>query len=201
MSMKPTAIGMPPAKLAMPPVPSQLPAIRLDTGAIVLNDRQVPDAEKGLAAIDFAAMPSGDVIKIGLDAEQALQHTLDGFLARIDKNNAAAVFALFGRLEKGVEDANLPEILEKVQNGEKPGMFGTMLGKLRGKRPDEVASELMADVGAMVSGRTKTLADRMTKLELWRALRLVHRRRRRGARGARQGQGLCRRRRGKAEPG
>lgn len=165
MSMKPTTIGTPAVKLAMPPQAAQLPAVRMDTGAIVLKESQVSDAEKGLAAIDFATMPSSDVIKIGLDAEQALQHTLDGFLSRIDKNNAAAVFALFGRLEKGVEDANLPEILEKVQNGEKPGMFGAMLGKLRGKRPDEVASELMADIGTMVTGRTKTLADRMTKLE------------------------------------
>ena len=47
-----------------------------------------------------------------LSAEQALQRTLDGFLARLDKNSASAVFALFGRLEEGVQDAKLPEILE-----------------------------------------------------------------------------------------
>ena len=70
-----------------------------------------------------------------------MQRTLDGFLARLDKNSAAAVFALFGRLEQGVEDADLPEILDKLQNGEKPGFLSSLLGRFRGKRPEEVAAE------------------------------------------------------------
>jgi hypothetical protein len=136
-----------------------------ETGAIVLKPEQVPDAEKALAALDFASMRSGDVIKIGLDAETSLQRTLDGFLARLDKRTAAKVFDLFGRLEKGVEDAKLPEVLEQVQSGEKPGLLGAILGKLRGKGRDEVAEELLAEIGDLVAGRTKTLADEMNLLE------------------------------------
>nr|WP_237681304.1 hypothetical protein [Agrobacterium tumefaciens] len=110
-------------------------------------------------------MQSGDVIRIGLEAEQALQRTLDGFLAGLDKNSAAAVFALFGRLEQGVEDADLPEILDKLQNGEKPGFLSSLLGRFRGKRPEEVAAEFLAEIGDLITGRTRTLADRMMKLE------------------------------------
>ena len=137
----------------------------MDTGAIVLSEEQVPLAEQALAALDFATLPSGEVIKIGLEAEQSLQRTLDGFLARLDKNTAAKVFALFGELEQGVEDAKLPEILDKLQNGEKPGFLGALLGRFRGKRADEVAAELLAEIGDLISGRTKTLADRMMTLE------------------------------------
>lgn len=104
----------------------------LDTGAIVLRPEQVPQAEQALAALDFAAVPSGDIIKIGLSAEQALQKTLDGFLTRLDKKTASKVFALFGRLEKGVDDAKLPEILEKIQKGEDPGFFAGLFAKLVG---------------------------------------------------------------------
>jgi len=154
------AAGTPAPTLANGSVP---PAF--DTGAIVLKPEQVPEAEKAVAALDFAAMRSGDVIKIGLDAETSLQRTLDGFLARLDKKTAAKVFDLFGRLEKGVDDAKLPEVLEKVQKGEKPGLLGLILGKLRGKGRDQVAQELLAEIGDLVAGRTRTLADEMDKLE------------------------------------
>jgi len=157
-------IGSDPGKGSIAPSTAVV-AAPLATGAIVLRSEQRVEAEKQLAQFDFAAMPSGDVIRIGLDAEQALQRTLDGFLARLDKNSAAAVFALFGRLEKGVEDANLPEILEKVQNGEKPGLIGSLLGRLRGKRPEQLAEELMTAIGNLIAGRTRTLADEMAKLE------------------------------------
>lgn len=164
--MKPTTIGVAPGtavqdRLQAAPVPPVL----MNTGAVVLRAEQLPVAQDALSALDFEKMPSGDIIKIGLDAEQALQRTLDGFLARLDKQTASSVFALFGRLEKGVEDAKLPEILDKIQNGEKPGVFGSLFGKLRGKRADEVVADLMAEIGDLISGRTRTLADELTKLE------------------------------------
>lgn len=163
--MKPTTIGTAPSKDATPTTMRSLVPIPIDTGAIVLRPEQLATAEQALAGIDFAAMPPGDIIKIGLEAEQALQRTLDGFLARLDRNSAAAVFALFGRLEKGVEDANLPEILEKVQNGEQPGFFGRLLGRMRGKRAEQLAEELLAAIGNLIAGRTRTLADEMARLE------------------------------------
>lgn len=162
--MQPTTIGSPPA-VTTDTGQVLVAAMPIETGAIVLRSEQMPEVQKGLAALDFAAMPSGDVIKIGLDAEQALQRTLDGFLARLDKNTASAVFALFGRLEQGVEDAKLPDILDKLQNGQKPGLISSLLARLRGKRPDEIAGEFLAEIGDLISGRTKTLADRMSKLE------------------------------------
>lgn len=163
--MKPTTIGSSPRLLTGVPLQGTVPAIPINTGAIVLSELQVQEAEKMLAALDFRAMQSGEVIRIGLEAEQALQRTLDGFLARFDKNSAAAVFALFGRLEQGVEDADLPEILDKLQNGGKKGFLSSLLGRFRGKRPEEVAAEFLTEIGDLITGRTKTLADRMMKLE------------------------------------
>lgn len=164
--MKPTPLGSAPTSPAAQTLQQPLVQIApIETGAVVLRPDQLPQAQKALEAMDFAAMPPGDVIKIGFDAEQALQRTLDGFLARLDKNTASAVFALFGRLEKGVEDARLPEILDEVQKGEKPGFIGSLLGRLRGKRPDQIAQEMLSRIGELISGRTKTLADEMARLE------------------------------------
>lgn len=158
-SMKPTTIGSIPAE------GSRTLPVAMNTGAIVLRPEQLPEAEKELARHDFVQMPPGDVIRLGLDAERELQKTLDGFLQRLDKNTAAKVFALFGRLEKGVEDANLPEVLDRIQNGEKPGFVGSLLNRFRGKRPEEIAEEFLRSIADLVSGRTKTLADEMTRLE------------------------------------
>lgn len=164
--MKPTLIDTSPViPTAETATQLPIPVATLDTGAVVLRPEQAPQAQKALDALDFAAMPPSDVIRIGLDAEQSLQRTLDGFLARLDKNTASAVFALFGRLEKGVEDARLPEILDEIQNGEAPGFFARLMGRLRGKRPEQLIEELMARIGQLIAGRTRTLADEMARLE------------------------------------
>ncbi|MBI2775736.1 MAG: hypothetical protein HYX57_00510 [Chloroflexi bacterium] len=143
--------------------PPSLPL--LDTGAIVLAPAQVLEAEKAVATFDFEAMRAGDVIKIGLDAETSLQRTLDGFLARLDKQTAATVFDLFGRLEKGVDDAQLPAVLEQIQRAEEPGLLARIVGRLRGKNRDQLARELFVEIGDLVAGRTRSLADEMTRLE------------------------------------
>lgn len=160
--------------------PTELPATRppgdtrpaatvqatpLDTGAIVLRPDQVPQAQQALQALDFGATPPSEIISIGLGSEQALQQTLDGFLTRLDKKSAAKVFALFQRLEKGVDDARLPEILEKIQQGEQPGFFAGLFAKLTGRKPEDAVREFMQEVGDLVAGRTRTLADEMQRLE------------------------------------
>lgn len=142
-----------------------IPAPPLDTGAIVLRPEQVPQAEQALRALDFGAVAPGDIINIGLGSEQALQQTLDGFLARLDKKTAAKVFALFQRLEKGVDDAKLPEILEKIQRGEQRGFFASLIAKVAGRKPEDAFREFMQEVGDLVAGRTRTLADEMQRLE------------------------------------
>ena len=163
--MKPTVIGSTDRGATTAVATPPLPMVQMNTGAVVLRPEQEPRAQEALQAIDFESMPSGEVIRIGLEAEQALQRTLDGFLARLDKKSASRVFALFDRLEKGVEDAKLPEILDRIENGEKPGVLGSLFGKLRGKDVQDIASELMEEIGDMVAGRTRTLADELGKLE------------------------------------
>ena len=164
--MKPTTIGQPSSAVASAPTTSPtIDAAPLDFGAIALAPDQVPRAEATLAALDFSTIAPGDIVKLGLDAERSLQETLDGFLSRLDKNTAAKLFDLFGRLEKGVEDAQLPDLLKRIQEGEKPGFFSGMMARLRGKSPEDLFKEFMDEVGALVAGRTQTLADQMRRLE------------------------------------
>jgi hypothetical protein len=155
----------PVASVLPPAAPSTNLPVTFNSGAIVLRQDQVARAQETLASLDFSAIPSSDIIRLGLGAEQSLQQTLDGFLARLDRKTAAKVFELFGRLEKGVEDANLPEILQRIHDGEKPGFFESLLGKIRGKSAEELVREFLEEIAALIAGRTKTLADEMARLE------------------------------------
>jgi|GEM_PF-1423758 len=144
-------------------------AAPLNTGAIVLRPDQAVQAQAALAALDFETIAPADIVTIGMGAEQNLSRTLDGFLARLDKRTAAKVFDLFGRLQKGVDDANLPEILDKVQKGEQrgflAGLLNTVVNKLTGRSADDVARELMDQLTELITGRTRTLATEMQRLE------------------------------------
>lgn len=137
----------------------------LHAGTIVLTAQQIVKADEKLSAYDFKTMVPGDIVRLGLDTELALQKTLDSFLERLDRNNASKLFDLFGQLEKGVEDARLAEILQRLHEGEKPGFLAGLLRRLTGKNPDQLVREFMDDVGDMISSRTRTLADRMQTLE------------------------------------
>jgi len=161
--MQPTKTELPDGA-ALVRVPGAV-SVPLNTGAIVLSEDQMPKAETVLATLDFAGIAPGDIIKLGFGAEQALQKTLDGFLARLDKDTSAKLFDLFGRLEKGVEDAKLPEILQRLQEGEKPGFFEGLFARFSGKTSDQMLREFMEEVGALITGRTQTLADQMQRLE------------------------------------
>lgn len=156
-----------PVASALSTLPVATP-VPMNTGAIVLREDQLPQAESALAALDFDAITPAQIATIGIGAEQSLGKTLDGMLARLDKKSAAKVFDLFNRLQQGVDDANLPEILDKVQRSEKKGLLGTLralLMKLMGKSAEEIAQDLMDQLSDLITGRTRTLAAEMQKLE------------------------------------
>ncbi len=162
---QPTSIGTSTRAPVIPSTTTDVAVAQLVTGDIVLRPDQQPVANDALAALDFATIPSRDIITIGLPAEQALQQTLDGFLAGLDKKTAAEVFALFRRLEKGVSDAKLPDILERIEQGDRPGLLGSVLGRFQGKNADDIVRETLDEIAELITGRTKTLADEMSGLQ------------------------------------
>jgi hypothetical protein len=165
---KPTVIGSP-RVVSIPSfsaVQTQTAAMApIDTGAIVLNPAQAQEAQQALNALSFRTIQSAEIVKIGLEAEQTLGRTLDGFLQRVNAANSPQLFALFDRLNKGVEDAKLPEVLELVKNPPKPNVLGRLAAKFRGKSALQVAQEAYREVADLLAGRTKTLSDLVTKSE------------------------------------
>ena len=137
----------------------------LDTGAIALDADQRARALTDLQRLDFLAMSPPQIVTIGADAEKALNRTLDGFLARLDKNNAEALFKLFDRLQRGVSDADLPAVLKQVQTVERPSIGARFWGLLRGKGLQDLVRDGYDRLRGVVTGKTRTLGDEMGKIE------------------------------------
>lgn len=174
MTTTPTRIG---ATLASPPVTAaSLVTVRppapvvvvgpgaFDAGKIVLPPHRHADAQAALGKLDIMTATPATIVALGSGAERNLHQTLDGFLSRLDKGNAAPVFALFDRLEKGVEDADLPSILKSVQST-KPGLMALLLGAIRLKGPKKVAMEMYEAAAASIKSSTNTLTTEMQAME------------------------------------
>lgn len=131
---------------------------------ITISEEQLAVVEATVSQMELALIPAGDIVRIGFEAESALQRTLDGFLARLDKNTAGKVFELFGKLQKGVADTNLPALLVKIKD-DKPGMLGGLMARVRGKSAQDLAREGFEETRKLITGKTKTLADVMVQLE------------------------------------
>ncbi len=164
---RPTVIG---TALAAPTA-GELPGGRvvalssINTGAIVLREAQLLEVEKRVAALDFESIPQADIVKIGLLEEQELSNTLDGFMARLNQANSGKTFDLFNQVKKGVDDAKLPEIMEKIKNPPAPSAWARFVGFFRGKSVSDLASDLYKEIANLITGRAKTLADLLAKME------------------------------------
>lgn len=131
---------------------------------ITLSGDQLPAYEKQLAALDFDSIPPRDIVQLGHEAKQGLNQTLDGFMARLDKNTAAPVFALFQRLQKGVKDADLDSVLRDAENA-KPSFFSRAVGALSRKNAGQLTQEALDRVRNTLAGKTTTLKGELVKLE------------------------------------
>lgn len=142
-----------------------LTPLPMETGVIVLRADQLPRAQEQFGRFDFLTMRQTDIVLIGSDAEKKLNGILDGFLGKLDGKTAADLFKLFNELKKGVDDADLPTLLDKVQAADKVGFWARLAARFGGKSIEDTIHDAYEAVRGTLSGKTKTLADEMHKLE------------------------------------
>jgi len=135
-----------------------------NAGQIALLPEQIPAAEAMLSALKFSDITSGELMMLGHEAELSLTQTLDGFLSGIERSKNPKLFALFDRLQKGVEDAKLPDLLVQIQSG-KLGFKARFLGMLSKKAVADAAHTAYETTCDLVSGRTQNLMGVMNSLE------------------------------------
>ncbi len=157
-----TASPIPPT----PEVSTDRALVQMTTrGKLTLTEDQFAHIEAELAKLDFEKIPTGDVVRLGAEAEKGLHKTLDGFLARIDKASAPQLFTLMAQVQKGVDDAKLPELLTKVLT-DKPSFWANMGMMFRSKQGrQEIMRKVYQATCDLVAGRTKTLSQEIGSIE------------------------------------
>lgn len=181
--MKPTSIGTPVStststETTTRGIPATLPADQhgiavqaaqpaftaITQTAISLRPDQLAKAEEQLGKLNFNTIAPAEIALIGHEAEAVLTQTLDGFLTGIERARNPQLFALFDRLQTGVTDAKLPDLLKQIQSG-KLGIKARMRGLFSKKALADAAHEAYVTTCDLVSGRTNTLSGVMKGLE------------------------------------
>lgn len=132
---------------------------------IILREDQLPDAEKALSGLDFVTIKPASIVQLGHEAELGLNTTLDGFLTRLDRSNAAPIFELFTRLKKGVKDSDLEGVLKQIETAH-PGFFAKIMGAVRHKSATDIAHDTIEGLRQTLAGKTGTLRDLVAQLEI-----------------------------------
>lgn len=172
--MKPTAIATATATDALPVVPpSQGATAGLEiatskaqnqTCSIVLRNDQITTADTALSKLSFHSIKPAEIALIGHEAEVALTQTLDSFLSGITRFKNPGLFALFDRLQDGVANAKLTDLLKRVQSG-KLGWRARVRGLFSKKALAHAAQAAYQSTCDLVSGHTNTLSGVMQGLE------------------------------------
>lgn len=132
--------------------------------SITLRQEQLQVAEAQLEKLNIDNLASAQIVLIGHQAEEALTKTLDTFLSHIERAKDPKIFALFDRLQHGVEEAKLPDLLEEIQSG-KIGLKARVKGFFNKKTLAGAAQKAYIATCDLVSGRTNALSGVMRGLE------------------------------------
>lgn len=131
---------------------------------LALETEQEASIQSRLASFDFEQLGLHEISTLGFESEQALSRVLDGFLSRIDQQNAPQLFNLVSKLNDSVDEQQLPAVAEKILNA-KPSLMVRMLGLVYPKALKQASARLFEDISRSAAGKTKTLADLVNNME------------------------------------
>lgn len=135
-----------------------------DNFPVPLDGRQQAELQNRVEQFSFMALQTRDIPKLGLAAETELGRALDGFMARIEKQNNPALFRLTDELTTSFEDAKLEQVADKILNA-KPSLLARIYGSINKKFLRKATAAVWESVSRMASGRSKTLADQVNGIQ------------------------------------
>lgn len=131
---------------------------------LALSPQQQDSLLARVDAFRFAEISQHDLAALAVDAELALNRTLDGFLSRIDKSTSPQLFTLVASLNQQVQDENLPELANRILNA-RPSLLARLLGLFHPKSLRRAANRAYEEAVRIASGRSKALSDLIGGME------------------------------------
>lgn len=153
------------APAILEPMPRAASTIELDNFPVTIAPERLVLVTDRLEEMDFLTMSAQDMALIGANVERMFTDTLNGFLKGMDRLQNHGLFALFERLQQGVDEQNLPAVAEQILNN-KRGVFSILMDKFRSRKGRSEAMQRARDqVTHLLQGVTETLVDLMNDMD------------------------------------
>jgi uncharacterized protein YaaN involved in tellurite resistance len=134
------------------------------SGPLAATPQQEQLVQQRLAQCDFDALQLKEIAALGDEAERSLHQTLDSFLSHIDRFENARLFNLFDALREDVDREDLPGLAERILHSP-PSPWQRLLGLFSRKALARAVAAAWEETRRLASGKTRTLADKVQKLE------------------------------------
>lgn len=137
----------------------------LMTLKVSLTPAQRAQVGERLKDMNFLDMGTLEVASVGQQAVASLAAVNKKFLERIDLAEDPRLFDLFTRLAKGVEDAKLPDLAERILSGKLTAWerFTSLFSSKSARK--QAAKRMREQIVGMVKSTTTTLCGRVDALE------------------------------------
>src|SRR5574343_197849 len=135
-----------------------------DNLPLVLDEQAHARIVSSLGGMDFLNMPLREIATLGVEATRSLNKTLDGFLARIEKNESPQLFTLIDRLSEAVDAEDLPGVATKILDAQ-PSLMQKIVGAFSKKRLKKAVDQAYEEAARIASGKSRSLSDKIKKME------------------------------------
>lgn len=130
--------------------------------------RLTPQDEQGIiGAINNTDIETMSLLAISTMAnasEQSLHKAMDPFLDNINKYDNPALFRYIDKLQKDVNEADLPKIVKELNDIEL-GLFDKIKSFFNRKTPEQIRKEMIDKLMETFGFKTKTLKDSIDQIE------------------------------------
>lgn len=147
-------------------IPLEIVPANTNSQLVIQLDRTQRDNATKLVASNFlATMPDADVVLFGNAGQKRMGAALDNIVGELTKGGSPKIFALFQRLEKGVDDAKIPEIEKEIQDSLKTPGYAKFLIALGLSSVAKRAQGFNERIQTMLASKSTSLRDLMKKME------------------------------------
>lgn len=129
-------------------------AARINRPELALRAREL------VAEFDPVGLTLQEILMIGQEQERIRAADLDRVLSQFTAENSPFVFKAFEELQKGIQEANLDELEERIRTARKPGFFGNVFGSAT-KRMLSFTREF----DSLLKGKRDSLLELVRKME------------------------------------
>jgi len=108
---------------------------------------------------DLKKMSGHDIVLFGADRQAAFSKILDTILSEITKGSSPVIFELFDRINKGVDEADLPNLEKSIEASLKVGMIQRLLEALKLSSVAKRVQNASVEIDKLMTSKSRSIVE------------------------------------------